>query len=974
MEFFNLIKATQKSGKPDGVIWRTAKSESRANLQLDVDLEDAGIETGRGHDYMKPIRTDFPVFNDLPPEGVLDFEWCTRYELAEDGRTWQLKAGAVPADGFHKEETTPGDEATIVEGVNTTTGEIVGIQSGADNTDITEDDDSTTLYPVVKLRKPQRIISQFINEALTHHVSQEQRIQIGTMEMDTDNYYIQNLLLAAQNIPEIENLTTANLWKLTDAVKKVFPTDKRTELGLMLNFLTLWLETPHIDRGILVKEWASGNRITSVQRTDTGTTAGGGNQTDRNPDYTHTLDTLDVEIALATLPMDFDIYNFPVSVHRRAKDIIAAKESPWKEWSAALRKTPGILDYSRAAIFAMIRGAGDNVHHFPDSLRRYVSSCLTESVHDKPSAETLAAARHSPENEQADDVALQLAASREEYVEGLSDPADPKWVHEDLTKTKQPEVANLGAGVFSIEGLMASPAPTSPKEEATSNVQMEAAQPIKDKVENAISAGESPDAAAAQTDAVNMREILAERCPDLTAAVLNDQTPETIPEATAEQPDKEPVTSAWPEYFEPGRYEGVPNEVYHAANGTSSTMVKDARVSLMYFEARHVSKTIQKVRSPVLDMGNLVHALALQPDDMDKEFSVEPEIPEGAFTTTATIRAFIDEYNAGLPPLLSADDIKALLEAHNATLPQPVPMGDDVTQTGENYMALPAEFQRVEEGQKVTAAKMKACIKEYNATLPAQVKTSGSRDALLEQLAIINPDMVAQEAQKAQPLKVSGTKADLIQAVKSVKPDAVFTDELLDAWRENPEGKILVTRQQMSTALAIQKALLNHPTASKLLTHPNRAVEVSYFGIDEETGLEVRVRPDLEIDMVGLRIGADLKTISMWNIKQEGLRAKLHREIIERDYHLSAAMYCETAALDQFFWIFVNKDENYHWIAIIEASEELLELGMLEYRKAMRAIAHGFDTGEWPAPITEDYAEELNDFDVRRLEALRVQA
>lgn len=974
MEFFNLIKATQKSGKPDGVIWRTAKSESRANLQLHVDLEDAGIETGRGHDYMKPIRTDFPVFNDLPPEGVLDFEWCTRYELAEDGRTWQLKAGAVPADGFHKEETTPGDEAIIVEGVDTTTGEIVGIQSGADNTDITEDDDSTTLYPVVKLRKPQRIISQFINEALTHHVTQEQRIQIGTMEMDTDNYYIQNLLLAAQNIPEIENLTTANLWKLTDAVKKVFPTDKRTELGLMLNFLTLWLETPHIDRGILVKEWASGNRITSVQRTDTGTTAGGGNQTDRNPDYAHTLDTLDQEIALATLPMDFDIYDFPVSVHRRAKDIIAAKESPWKEWSAALRKTPGILDYSRAAIFAMIRGAGDNVHHFPDSLRRYVSSCLTESVHDKPSAETLAAARHSPENEQADDVDLQFSASRGEYVEGLSDPTNPKWVHEDLTKTKQPEVANLGAGVFSIEGLMASPAPTSPKEEATSNVQMEAAQPIKDKVENAISAGESADAAAAQTDAVNMREILAERCPDLTAAVLNDQAPETIPEAATEEPVQESATPAWPEYFEPGRYEGLPNEVYHAANGISSTMVKDARVSLMYFDARHVSKTIQKVRSPVLDMGNLVHALALQPDDMDKEFSIEPEIPAGAFTTTATIRVFIDEHNASLPSLLSSDDIKALLEAYNATLPAPVPLGASLEETGQGYMSLPAEFQRIEDGQKQTATAMKACIKEYNATLPAPVKTSGSRDALLEQLAIINPDLVAQEAQKPQPLKVSGTKTDLIQVVKSVNPDAVFADELLDAWRDNPEGKVLVTRQQLATALAIQKALLNHPTAGKLLTHPSRAVEVSYFGIDEETGLEIRVRPDLEIDMGGLRIGADLKTISMWNIKQEGLRAKLHREIIERDYHLSAAMYCETAALDQFFWIFVNKDENYHWIAIIEASEELLELGMLEYRKAMRAIAHGFDTGEWPAPITEDYAEELNDFDVRRLEALRVQA
>ena len=191
-------------------------------------------------------------------------------------------------------------------------------------------------------------------------------------------------------------------------------------------------------------------------------------------------------------------------------------------------------------------------------------------------------------------------------------------------------------------------------------------------------------------------------------------------------------------------------------------MVKDARVSLMYFEARHVSKTIQKVRSPVLDMGNLVHALALQPDDMDKEFSVEPEIPEGAFTTTATIRAFIDEHNASLPPLLSADDIKALLDAHNATLPAPFPLGVSVDESYASYEQLPEEFQRIENGTKYTATAMKACIKEYNATLPAPVKTSGSRDVLLEQLAIINPDLVAQEAQKPQPLKVSGTKTDLI--------------------------------------------------------------------------------------------------------------------------------------------------------------------------------------------------------------------
>ncbi|HBZ0970136.1 RecE family exodeoxyribonuclease [Klebsiella pneumoniae] len=1010
MEYFYLIKATQKSGKADAVIWRTNKSEARALLQLDVDLEDAGIETGRGKDYQKPIRTDFPVFNDLPAEGVLDYSWCERYQLGDDGRTWTLKPRQAPADVHHS------DDAGAVSGelvdANTT-----GDAAQGETVETFGSDeylnDSSALFNVAELPFRTQLLAQYMaEERHVYHISMPHRQELSVLEMDTDNAAVQDLILAAENIPEIKKYDMPALWKFTSANKKVFPEGKRHELGKRIQFAKLWFATNAIDRGILTREWAAGNCISSVMKTDAGTNAGGGNKTDRNPDYTHTLDTLDVEIALATMPMDFDIYNFPASIHRRAKEIVQKKESPFKEWSAALRKVAGILDYSRAAIFALIRGATSDIHHFPVSLQTYINANLTEHKHDTPSAETLEKAGHvssaavtldavkkdidgdegvpdletlptdfqeigtelvKEAQKKRPDANQVLAAERGEYVEGISDPTDPKWITEDLTKPRSPEIANLGGGMFSIEGLMTSPATNATEEGTTSNVQMEADQSVKNEIDSSVSTGEGADEPPAQTTAVNMSEILAERCPDLAAEVLKSQVSESA--HSDEEEEAEQAAPAWPEYFEPGRYEGVPNEVYHAANGISSTMVKDARVSLMYFEARHVSKTIQKVRSPVLDMGNLVHALALQPDQLEKEFSIEPEIPEGAFTTTATIRAFIDEYNNGLPVLLSADDIKRFLEEYNATLPAPVPLGGDKDAIGIAYLELPDEFKRiVGDDKNFTASAMKACIKEYNATLPATVKTSGSRDAMLEQLAIINPDMVAQEAQKAQPLKVSGTKADLIQAVKSVKPNAVFADELLDAWRESPEGKVLVTRQQLATALAIQKALLNHPTAGKLLTHPSRAVEVSYFGIDEETGLEVRVRPDLEIDMGGLRIGADLKTISMWNIKQEGLRAKLHREIIERDYHLSAAMYCETAALDQFFWIFVNKDENYHWIAIIEASEELLELGMLEYRKAMRAIANGFDTGEWPAPITEDYAEELNDFDVRRLEALRVQA
>ncbi|MBI1681583.1 RecE family exodeoxyribonuclease [Citrobacter portucalensis] len=936
MEFFNVVKATQKSGKQDAVIWFTAKTEARANLQLDVALEDAGIETGRGKDYAKPIRTDFPVVDDLPEEGEVDFTWCDRYELAEDQRTWNVKQQA---------EDESVDDADIED-------------SAAEESQQSE---QPNLIVVATLPFRQRVLAQFIGDGeYLYHVDAGQKNEIVRLEMDTDNAYAQNLLLAAENVEAFKKAIEHDIHKVVNAVKKAFPVDgKKPELATVIQFLTVWFKTEYIDRGLLVKEWQKGNRVAQIQRTDVKTNAGDGNKTDRNTDYVHTLDTLDVEIALATLPMDFNIYDIPGGVYRRAKEIVSKKESPFSEWSEALRKTAGILDYSRAAIFALIRGTSSELVNFPGRLRAYINANLTENDHSNPSEETLADTGHAQDVSWENEVNEQVAA-------------------EQKIAAKQLQIANMGNGVFSIEGLMGDQQThtddRSPVNEGTtSDVQMEEAvrdeEQAGDEVqpgESSLETGEEPHTGQ-QADVKQKPENAHQN--DESVHQNTQNVNQTEPEAQSDEP-----AVVYPAYFEPGRYEGLPNEVYHAANGISSTQVKDARVSLMYFNARHVAKTITKERSPVLDMGNLVHGLALQPEQLDEEFSVEPVIPEGAFTTTATIRAFIDEYNASLPAQLSADDIKALLEEYNATLPAQVPLGGSVEETGQSYMSLPEEYQRIGTDQKQTAAAMKACIKEYNATLPAQVKTSGSRDALLEQLAIINPDLVAQEAQKPQPLKVSGTKSDLIQAVKSVNPDAVFADELLDAWRENPHGKVLVTRQQLSTALSIQKALLEHPTAGKLLTHPSRAVEVSYFGFDDETGLEVRVRPDLEIDLDGVRIGADLKTISMWNIKQEGLRAKLHREIIDRDYHLSAAMYCETAALDQFFWIFVNKDENYHWIAIIEASAELLELGMLEYRKAMRAIATGFDTGEWPAPITADYTDELNDFDLRRLEALRTQA
>ncbi|EMX2208429.1 RecE family exodeoxyribonuclease [Enterobacter cloacae complex sp.6700816] len=1012
---FLVRRAKKQSGQPDAVLWCSEDFET-ANATLDYLL----LKSGRKFkDYYKAVATNFPVVNELPPEGEISFTFCDYYQLDKGKMNWeQIPGVSLPEHpATQKAEMA---EATVVNGVDTSTGEIVDEQAfnEADavpptNSDlkIDEGDDENTRYPIVQMSFRKQLLSQLTSDELRYHLTQAEYQEISTLEMDTDNGYVQNLLLAAASVEKIQTLDMPFLWKYTRAVRDVFDMEKRHELSLILKFTQVWAETSHLDRGILTKEWAKGNRISAVQRTDSGTNADGGYKTDRGEGAHHTLDSLDLEIACALLPMDFNPHEIPGSVLRRAKEIVAKKEEPWKSWSNILRNQPGVLAVNRTAIFNLVRIAPENIHKTPAAHLEFVNRTMTTNFNSTTELMPLPSAAPVISREGVD---KQLAAERGEFVEGISDPTDPKWeiTHRMTTTTheenlqrireegarraeemkEQPEITSMGNGMFSIEGLLNQSASNEAEKtevETTSNVQVQENNSNEEPTCDALSPGKvvlQPGESSADTGEEpatvepSAAEILATSAPSLASQDRDDATqiPDSVdqnePESAQNEPEvhqEEPAVE-YPAYFEPGRYEGLPNEVYHAANGISSTQVKDARVSLMYFNARHVEKTIVKERSAVLDMGNLVHALALQPEQLDAEFSIEPVIPEGAFTTTATLRTFIDEYNNGLPVLLSADDIKRFLEEHNATLPAQVPLGASLEETAQSYMALPAEFQRISEDQKQTATAMKACIKEYNATLPAPVKTSGSRDALLEQLAIINPDLVAQEAQKPSPLKVSGTKAEMIQAVKSVKPDAVFADELLDAWRDNPGDKILVTRQQMQTALAIQKALHDHPTAGKLLLHPDRAVETSYFGIDEETGLEIRVRPDIEIPFDMVRVGADLKTISMWNVKQSGLRARLHREIIDRDYHLSAAMYMQTAGLDQFFWIFVNKDEGYHWIAIVEASEELIELGILEYRQTMNRIANAFDTGVWPAPITEDYTDELNDFDLRRLEALRL--
>ncbi|HAT7555702.1 TPA: hypothetical protein JAW29_002950 [Citrobacter freundii] len=150
------------------------------------------------------------------------------------------------------------------------------------------------------------------------------------------------------------------------------------------NLFTKWLDTP-ADKREPVKLKAGEPESGEETHTESGCTLGGGNPTDRV--LPHTLATLRREVCIGILgiAMDFDIYELPHAVHERAKKMEeTGSDERFTAWWKQFRRTPGILDFSRAAIIALIKSSPEDIYRDPVKLREYINKNLTESDHANP--------------------------------------------------------------------------------------------------------------------------------------------------------------------------------------------------------------------------------------------------------------------------------------------------------------------------------------------------------------------------------------------------------------------------------------------------------------------------------------------------------------------------------------------------------------------------------------------------------------
>ncbi|MGS5106622.1 exodeoxyribonuclease VIII, partial [Escherichia coli] len=250
-----------------------------------------------------------------------------------------------------------------------------------------------------------------------------------------------------------------------------------------------------------------------------------------------------------------------------------------------------------------------------------------------------------------------LAASRGEFVEGISDPNDPKWVKgietRDSVNQNQPESEQNS--------------PNAQKNEPETKQSEPVAQQEPEKV----------CAACGQSGGGN--------CPDC-GAVMGDTTyQETFNEENLdESQEKDPEEMEGPEHphnenagsdphrdcsdetgevadpviagdIEPGIYYGISNENYHAGPGVSKSQLDDiADTPALYLWRKNAP--VDTTKTKTLDLGTAFHCRVLEPEEFSNRFIVAPEFNRRTTAGKEEEKAFLMECASTGKTVITAEE------------------------------------------------------------------------------------------------------------------------------------------------------------------------------------------------------------------------------------------------------------------------------------------------------------------------------
>ncbi|EIP3535432.1 exodeoxyribonuclease VIII [Salmonella enterica] len=709
-------KVRKRLGIKGGFYWAEAKKLSIAISRGAVAIDDAGYDED---DFKKPVRVNLPVVDDLPPEGVFDTEFCNRYEKGgEDGITMVFIA---PSSSAQDKPTSTdntnvnGEDMTEIEEnmLLPISGQELPIrwlaQHGSEKpvTHVSRDElqalhiaraeelpavtalavsHKTSLLDPLEIRDLHKLVRD-TDRVFPNPGNSSLGLMTAFFEAYLDADYTDRGLLTKEwmkgnrvsRITRTASGANAGGGNLTDRgegfVHDLTSLARDVATGVLARSMDVDIYNLHPAHAKRVEEIIAENKPPFSVFRDKFITMPGG------LDYSRAIVVASVKeapIGIEVIPAHVTEYLNKVLIETdhanpdpEIVDIACGRSSaPMPQRVTEEGKHDGEEKPQPSCAMADKQATAETVepdateHHQdtqPLDAQSQVNS--VDAKYQKLRAELHEARKTIPPKNPVDADKL-LAASRGEFVEGISDPNDPKWVKgietRDSVNQSQPESEQNNQKAEQNS-------PNAQKNEPETKQSEPVAQQEPEKV----------CAACGQSGGGN--------CPDC-GAVMGDTTyQETFNEENLdESQEKDPEEMEGPEHphnenagsdphrdcsdetgevadpviagdIEPGIYYGISNENYHAGPGVSKSQLDDiADTPALYLWRKNAP--VDTTKTKTLDLGTAFHCRVLEPEEFSNRFIVAPEFNRRTTAGKEEEKAFLMECASTGKTVITAEE------------------------------------------------------------------------------------------------------------------------------------------------------------------------------------------------------------------------------------------------------------------------------------------------------------------------------
>ncbi|HIH3460043.1 TPA: exodeoxyribonuclease VIII [Escherichia coli] len=709
-------KVRKRLGIKGGFCWAEAKKLSIAISRGAVAIDDAGYDED---DFKKPVRVNLPVVDDLPPEGVFDTEFCNRYEKGgEDGITMvfiapsssaQDKPASTDNTNVNGEDMTEIEENMLLP----ISGQELPIrwlaQHGSEKpvTHVSRDElqalhiaraeelpavtalavsHKTSLLDPLEIRDLHKLVRD-TDRVFPNPGNSSLGLMTAFFEAYLDADYTDRGLLTKEwmkgnrvsRITRTASGANAGGGNLTDRgegfVHDLTSLARDVATGVLARSMDVDIYNLHPAHAKRVEEIIAENKPPFSVFRDKFITMPGG------LDYSRAIVVASVKeapIGIEVIPAHVTEYLNKVLIETdhanpdpEIVDIACGRSSaPMPQRVTEEGKHDGEEKPQPSCAMADKQATAETVepdateHHQdtqPLDAQSQVNS--VDAKYQKLRAELHEARKTIPPKNPVDADKL-LAASRGEFVEGISDPNDPKWVKgietRDSVSQNQPESEQNNQKAEQNS-------PNAQKNEPETKQSEPVAQQEPEKV----------CAACGQSGGGN--------CPDC-GAVMGDTTyQETFNEENLdESQEKDPEEMEGPEHphnenagsdphrdcsdetgevadpviagdIEPGIYYGISNENYHAGPGVSKSQLDDiADTPALYLWRKNAP--VDTTKTKTLDLGTAFHCRVLEPEEFSNRFIVAPEFNRRTTAGKEEEKAFLMECASTGKTVITAEE------------------------------------------------------------------------------------------------------------------------------------------------------------------------------------------------------------------------------------------------------------------------------------------------------------------------------